>query len=67
MMDNHGISQLYPGTVANAAHKACAELAAGKPRMQVVLDAVGDNQNLSRATADWVVTGAQQIYCPGVG
>jgi hypothetical protein len=67
MMVNHGISQLYPGTVANAGHKACTELAAGTPRMQVVLDTVGDNQKPSRATADWVVTGAQQIYCPGVG
>ena len=47
-----------------SAHMACSELAAGKSEVAVELDVVGQNGNLSRADASWVIAGAKQAYCP---
>jgi hypothetical protein len=66
VLDGHGVSAKYSDIqlAIQSAHMACSELAAGKSVVAVQLDVVGQNQNLSRADASWVVYGAQQAYCP---
>jgi hypothetical protein len=64
VMDSHGISAKYPGGPVPAGRAACAELAAGKPYMQVVLDVTAMGNDVSRADGTWVVSTAQKVFCP---
>jgi len=56
-LDSHGLSAKSTDMNVGvpSAHMACSELAAGKSEVAVELDVVGQNGNLSRADASWVI------------
>ncbi|MBV8347611.1 MAG: DUF732 domain-containing protein, partial [Mycolicibacterium sp.] len=67
VLQQHGVARLYTDPANGAimaGHVACGELQRGESVIQVQLNTVDRNQNLSRADASWVVAAAQQVYCP---